>query len=112
MFWSQPAHDNLLRCAQQENSASEGRSAEAELEEYRDAACDAAAQLKKTNDELCRSVRLEIEVSQKLGYLEVNLQNSKAQNFENASDSDARLPQEQSAALERLGHIEMCSEKM
>ena len=57
-------------------------------------------------------MQLESEVSQKLSYLEVNLQKAQAQSFEDASDSDARLAQEQSVALFRIGHVGACSESM
>ena len=52
MLWSMAAHDNLLRCTVQENSAAADRSVETELKEFRDAACEAVARLKKTNGEV------------------------------------------------------------
>ena len=88
------AHDNLLRCTVQENSAAVDRTVETELKESRDAACEAVAQLQRTNGELSRSVKAEMEVSRKLCNLEVHLQNTRARNYEGASDSDARLAEE------------------
>ena len=43
VFWSMAAHDNLLRCIVQENSAAVDRTVETELKEFRDAACQAVA---------------------------------------------------------------------